>query len=135
MFWKKKKHSDTELILDSGNKRDAYRYTFNPHEALELQFKGRTIRLINISAMGFAFKHTEFRKNDSDQVRFELPIPNYPGVSELSVRVRILSIDSHSICRCVFENCTAAQQDLIHKYLLEMQKKDLRQQKGHDSAP
>ncbi|MCP4023950.1 MAG: hypothetical protein GY729_19060, partial [Desulfobacteraceae bacterium] len=38
--------------------------------------------------------------------------------------LRILTIDDDNHCHCLFENCNLADYELVHQYVLEMQKKD-----------
>lgn len=134
MFWKKTKIHNPDILpdilLDASNHREAFRYEFKPHDTLSIQFLDRTVQLVNISAGGIAFMNSGFIKNQADLVEFDLDIPNYPGNSDIVTKIRILDIDDHNICHCVFEDCSAIQQEIIHKYLLEMQKIELKTRKS-----
>lgn len=129
MFWKKKKPDDTAIFTAQDNQRQAFRYTFRENDALTVQFKDQSVGLINISATGLCFRNRNFSENDTDLIEFELDIPNYIGNTTVAVWVRILEIDENNVCRCMFQDCSDAQQNLIHKYLLEKQKTDLRTRK------
>ncbi len=126
MFWKKKKASETPVIAEPSNSREAFRYTFKRPDAPVIVFKGRQLPLINISASGLAFENYQFSESDTDTVELNLEIPNFNGDPGIRPRVRILTIDKQGVCHCIFENNSPEQEEIIHKYLLEMQKKDLR---------
>ncbi|MCP3873021.1 MAG: PilZ domain-containing protein [Desulfobacteraceae bacterium] len=125
MFWKKKKQQTDTFIYESKDKRDAYRYDFKDGQGFEIQFKGKTLQVINISAGGIAFYNSDFEQFDSDFVKFKLDIPNFKDDTSFYTGLRILTIDETNICHCIFEQCSLEQHELIHKYVLEMQKDDL----------
>ena len=125
MFWKKKKPVTDTIIYESDDKRQAYRYEFKPEQQLEVEFKGRTVRVINISAGGMAFKNNGFQQFDADFIKFDLDIPNFSGNTTFFAGLRILKISENDTCHCIFEQCSLDQHELIHKYVLEMQKNDL----------
>ena len=124
MFWKKKKKTNQDLTLLGEDKdlRSSYRYVFTKIRQLEFKFKGRNVKALDISAGGMAFTNAGFSQYDADQVTLDLKMPNYPADSVLCVRIRILSITADNVCRSIFENCTQSGYELIHKYVLEMQK-------------
>ena len=111
---------------ESEDKRDAFRYVFHPARQLPMIFKGRPVRVIDISAGGLAFTNSGFNLYDFDGVTLTLDMPNFTGNPELKARLRILHLTRDNICHCIFENCEIADYELIHKYVLEMQKQDLR---------
>jgi hypothetical protein len=125
LFWKKKSRQADNIICDSDCKRNAFRYEFKNNQGFTIRFRGRTLRVINISAGGLAFADSGFSPLDSDSVSFSLDIPNFRGQTDFSSELRIVEIDSDGICHAIFENCSPEQCELIHKYVLEMQKNDL----------
>lgn len=125
MFWKKKKPK-TELIRhDSDDLRHAFRYHFKEGRGFAFTFKGENVLVLDIGAGGLAFKNQGFKLYDADTIRFFLEVPNYRGSTLFSAGLRILTIDGESVCHCVFENCPPELYELLHKYVLEMQKNDL----------
>jgi len=42
-----------------------------------------------------------------------------------SAQLRILDIFGQGVCHSIFENCTIQKYEIIHKYVLEMQKKEM----------
>lgn len=72
-----------------------------------------------------AFINKGFSQFDFDFIKFKLDIPGFNGDSTFFAGLRILKIDSENICHCIFEQCSLDQHELIHRYVLEMQKHDL----------
>lgn len=126
MFWKKKK-PETEIIRYDleDDLRHAFRYHFKEGRGFALTFKGKEILVLNIGAGGLAFENLGFQPDDADTIRFSLKVPHYRGSTLVSTGLKILTIDEESVCHCVFENCLPEQNELLHKYVLEMQKNDL----------
>ncbi len=140
MFWKKAKPKSetvptTDILapLDTQNQREAFRYVFSYHERLTLRFLGRTVTVVDISASGMAFLDQGFSQYDADHIQMDLDIPNYRESTFFSARARILFISRERICHCIFENCTIEQYEMLHKYVLELQKKRLKC-RTHDIA-
>lgn len=125
MFWKKKSPVSDALSYDTDNLRNAYRYHFQQGRGFKIEFKKKQVTVLNINAGGLAFYNQNFAQFDSDFIQFALDIPNFKGDSLFFARLRILKIDQNDICHCVFEQCSLEQHELIHKYVLEMQKNDL----------
>ena len=127
MFLKKKK-TEIEAVNpgESDDKRNAYRYPFSGKDALSVIYLGKPGTLINISAGGLAFTNQGFSKGDADQIQLNLSFPHPSDTATLQAKTRIFHISPDGICHCAFENLTPNQKELIHKYVLEMQKKDLR---------
>ena len=125
MFWKKEKPPTDILVHESEDQRQSFRYEFGDSEGFNMAFKGRTVRVINISAGGMAFRNQGFNQFDFDFVKFQLDIPDFTGDTTFFAGLRILRVSSRDTCHCIFEQCSLDQHELIHKYVLEMQKKDL----------
>ncbi len=123
MFWKKQKP-----MIEPGHtddQRETFRYTFKGDPPLSLTFKQKPVKVLNISAGGMAFINQGFAPYEEDQITLFLDIPHFMGESVLTARLRILNITANNICHCIFENCTLRDYEMIHKYVLEMQKKEL----------
>lgn len=126
MFWKKKKPLiDTQDPLEAQDQREAFRYIFKGELGFSIDFKQKQVQVINISAGGMAFRDEGFTRYDVDQITLNLDIPNYRGETFFSAQLRILDISGQGICHCIFENCTIQEYEIIHKYVLEMQKKEM----------
>ena len=123
---KKKTGIDALNPGEQDDKREAYRYHFNDDQRPSLIFLGKPVLLINISAGGLAFKNGDFSLGDTDQIHLNLNIPGSMESAVLTAKAKIFHISREGICRCSFEDMPPDQAELIHKYVLEMQKKDLR---------
>ncbi len=125
MFWKKKKQKTDSIIHNTKDKRKSYRYVFKNDDSITITFKEKERVIIDISAGGMAFNNDGFQQFDFDYINFSLNIPGFIGDSSIFAGLRILKIDDKGICHCIFEQCSLEQHELIHKYVLEMQKNDL----------
>jgi len=125
LFWKKKKPETDIIEYESDSLRESYRYQFKDNQGFQITFKDKKVLIVNIGAGGIAFYNNGFKESDSDVVSFTLNIPNFTGDSNFCAKLKIITIDDNNICHSVFENCSPAQSELIHKYVLEMQKDDL----------
>ncbi len=128
MFWRKKKATNAGLILSDGttptDRRNAYRYVFPQTRRLSTTFKGKSVQLLNISARGTAFVNEGFQPDDADKICLNLEMPNFNGNPMLCTWARILHITTNNVCHCSFEDCRVEDYELIHKYVLEMQKQE-----------
>ncbi len=111
--------------MEKKDQRDAFRYIFKG-DGLPMDFKQKPVKVLNISAGGMAFKDDGFTQYDVDQITLFLDIPNYMGDTKFSAKLRILNITGNGICNCIFENCVIEEYELIHKYVLELQKNEIK---------
>ncbi|MCP3940238.1 MAG: PilZ domain-containing protein [Desulfobacteraceae bacterium] len=124
-----KQTTDPKECLEQESLREAFRYTFKGGRVFLMEFKQKPVEVLDISAGGMAFKNNGFKQYDVDQVNLLLDIPNYIGNTKFSAQLRILNITDESICQCIFENCPVEKYELIHKYVLEMQKTEIKTKK------
>ena len=125
MFWKKKQPKTDTLTYESNDQRNSFRYHFKNGQGFHIEFKEKKVCVLNICAGGLAFDNKGFQQFDHDSIKLKLDIPNFKGNSTFFAKLRILTIDKKNICHSVFEQCSLEQHELIHKYILEMQKNDL----------
>ncbi|WDP86651.1 MAG: PilZ domain-containing protein [Desulfobacter sp.] len=127
MFWKKTKAPGNAVSsIDQTDQRASFRYVFSGNTQLAIKFKGREVNLTDISAGGLGFSNPGAKQYDSDKISLILNMPNFTGDPALNVQIRILHISANQICHCIFENCTVQEYEVIHKFVLEMQKQDLK---------
>ncbi|MCG8619348.1 MAG: PilZ domain-containing protein [Desulfobacterales bacterium] len=126
MFWKKKKPPAVDTLVELDDKRGAFRYVFPPGKRLPMVFKGKPVRVLDLSAGGIAITDEGFKTNDTDTIQLNLSMPNYIGNTLFKAKVKVLRVTDKGICHCIFENCQAEDNELLHKYVLEMQKQDLK---------
>lgn len=125
MFWKKKQPVTDTIVHESEDSREYYRYHFTNGQGFQIKFKDKKVWILNISAGGMAFGNIDFHQFDYDFIKFTLDIPNFKGDSTFFAGLRILKIDENNICHSIFEQCSLEQHELLHKYVLEMQKNDI----------
>jgi len=121
----KPKQTDLKNMVDNQEQREAFRYIFKEEGHLTMDFKHQTVKVLNISAGGLAFNGDGFAQYDVDQITLFLDIPNYRGETRFTAQLRILNISAGRICHCIFENCNIEDYEIIHKYVLEMQKTEM----------
>ncbi len=73
-----------------------------------------------------AFCNIDFR--EGAQYTASIKLPDYER--ELPVEIYIISIDSHDNCHCYFKNIIEDDVHAIHKYMLEVQKEEIREKKA-----
>ncbi|MCG8684698.1 MAG: hypothetical protein MI892_07480 [Desulfobacterales bacterium] len=129
MFWKKAKPINPLTVDDVADQRNAFRYVFTDDRQLTMKFKGKTVRVLDISAGGLAFENQGFKKYDADNIVLDLTMPNFVKDPVFSSDLRILHLTENNICHCIFENCSVDRYEMVHKYVLEMQKHDLQKMK------
>ncbi len=127
MFWKKRQPHTDRLIHETPDKRDAYRYPFALARRPVIEFRNKRVELIDISAGGVSFKDPGFKAADRDRITLHLEDEEIRFKYTLCIVIKILSIDRHKICHCVFETLDGEQTEAVHRFLLLKQKKDLRE--------
>ena len=128
MFWKKKKDSGRPLLKNVGdNQRESFRYAFQPHTSPRLVFLDKPVQVINLSAGGLAFANEEFNVGDQDQISMVVEVPSRNFSAVFRADLKILLITPDDVCHGYFENCSDTDFETLHKYVLELQKKDLQQ--------
>lgn len=112
--------------MEEQEQREAFRYVFQGERSLPMVFKDKQVQVLDISAGGLAFKNRGFAQYEADRITLCLDIPHFTGKPSFSAQLRILTITKNGTCHCIFENCTIEEYEIIHKYVLEMQKTDIK---------
>ena len=118
------------IIYETDNKREAFRYNPTPPNTLAIDFLGKSIDLIDISAGGVSFKDRGFAKGEGDKISLDLREPDLKRSRIISIAIKILDIDAREICHCIFENPSEDQVEEIHRFLLIKQKKEIQRNKA-----
>jgi len=126
LFWKKKIKVESIEPMNTNDQRETFRYVFTEDRSLSMVFKQKPVKILNISAGGMAFINNGFKQYEADKINLFLDIPNFNGDPRFPTLVRILNITKNDVCHCIFENLTIEEYEIIHKYVLEMQKIDLK---------
>ncbi len=120
MFWKKKK-VDIELPGDSADHRDAYRIRPSSDHPILLKAAGTSCYLVNISGTGCCFRSAAFK--EKAVAAGTITIASDDVVFPVTIRVVTKQRD---LCRCEFTKISPSAQEVIHAYVLDVQKKQIR---------
>jgi len=121
LFWKRKKASDIELPGDEEEHRTAFRIRPVSDKPIVLKVAGNSFYLVNVSGTGCCFRSTRFKEGNS--AAGTLTIPSEDTVFPVSIHVVSRQRD---LCRCEFSKISQPAQEMIHAYVLEVQKKQIR---------
>ncbi len=125
MFWKRKENKNTLFILEADDKRLGFRVSPHKRFTADMKIKGRPIKIVNIGAGGVAFKNIDFKK--SSKLSVEICLDGCKTV--VLAIVCIINIDINDICHCYFSEILDRDVDAIHKYVLGVQKVEIREKK------
>ena len=125
MFWSKKKKVDIELEQRFEDARESFRIAPDRAKPIILTLRGSTFHALNISADGVAFRSHNFSEGAVIPGTIRLP-------SEDRMFPMVLQVVSKSrdLCRCRFTEIHEEAQNLLHSYILELQKNKIRQMHG-----
>ena len=127
MFWKKKK--TVELAVDSrfSDNRGAFRIAPDRARPVILSIMGNSFHAVNISGTGIAFRPHNFPVGTRASATVRLPSEDriFPVVLEVVAK-------QGDLCRCCFREIHEDAENLLHSYILELQKRKIRQQQNHD---
>lgn len=139
MFWKKKHTSTDEkkadkaqwIEHDSSSRRETFRYAPTDGSPLsEMTFLKKKVQVMDISAGGLSFRNIDFSENDTDRFTLDVKGLYYrSGDSRDKITLKIVHIDSSNICHAIFQDISTAQADILHQFILEKQKQDIRRAK------
>ncbi len=128
--------SDTRDFIEHDNesRREAYRYIRKDGATLyEMNFLNKLVEVIDISAGGLSFRNMGFKKNDTDRVLIYLKGFHYRigdrKANSMKVIIKIVHIDSQNFCHAIFQDLTTDQSDILHQYIFEKQKQDIRRKR------
>ncbi len=122
MFWKKKKTVDLEFDSNLGDNRSAYRVSPDRSRPVIISIMGNSFHALNISGTGIAFRSHNFPVGTRISATIRLPSEDrvFPVVLEVVMKQR-------DICRCGFTEIHREAENLLHSFILEMQKRKIRQ--------
>ena len=126
MFWKNKKSERPYLRLKTEDRRSAVRV--NPCNQLSMEVEGRVVPVMDISAGGIAFSMDGTVPNDQVSASLNLAMFN----RTVDVTIKVVSVENKDICHGYFLSLTAEEQEILHCYILEIQKQAIRSHKHHE---
>jgi hypothetical protein len=121
LFWKKKTKIDVTLDARHGDNRSAYRIAPDRSKPVIVSIMGNSFHALNISGNGIAFRSHNFTAGGVYQATVRLPSEDriFPVVLEI--------IDKQKdFCRCSFKEIHQDAENLLHSYILELQKNKIR---------
>ena len=125
LFWRRKGNSEEVFAFDSTDRRTSFRVSPPLDEPIPVEFCGRSFLIKDIGAAGLSFANNHLKAGDSQRVVFNLPGENLT----LSAMTEIVEIDRQGVCHCRFIALGEDFSNAIHRYLLRIQKQELRANK------
>lgn len=126
MFWKKKVAIDVELPDKYDDHRDAFRVAPDKSRPVLINIGGNTFHALNISGTGACIRSHNFTVGQTLVGTISLPSED----KIFSVTLKVVS-KQKDLCRCAFTKIHNDAQDLLHHYILEIQKKYIVMTNGH----
>jgi len=126
LFWKKKKKSDLEIGGDQSDFRSAYRIAPDKTRPVIIKVMGNSFHALNISGTGICFRSNNFPVGTTVEATVRLPSEDkmFPVTIEIVAK-------QNDMCRCSFRKIHQDAEDLLHAYVLEVQKNKIRQNQSH----
>ena len=125
MFWKKKKTFELELDSRYSDNRSAYRIAPDRTKPVIISIKGNSFHALNVSGTGIAFRSHNFPEGTRTAATIRLPSEDriFPVVLEIVAK-------QGDLCRCCFREIHEDAENLLHSYILELQKSKIRHNQG-----
>ena len=120
MFWKKKK-VDIEFPDNAADLREAFRIRPGSDRPILLKAAGQSSYLLNISGTGCSFRSSSFTEGAVAAGTLTLSSENIV----FPVTIRIVK-KKRDMCHCQFTKISAAAEETIHAYVLDIQKSQIR---------
>ncbi|MCP4487036.1 MAG: PilZ domain-containing protein [Gammaproteobacteria bacterium] len=121
MFWKKKPQIDLQEDPKHPDNRAAFRISPDEKRPIILTIGGSQYRVLNISGTGVCFRSDIFHAGS--MINAMVRIPSEDKIFQ--VKLSVIS-NQNSLCRCSFIDIHIGAQDLLHAYILDLQKKKIR---------
>ena len=121
MFWKKKKTIDVTLDSRHSDHRSAFRVVPDSNKPLTISIMSNNFNVLNFSGNGIAFRSDNFQQGSRMQAMIRLPSEDriFP------VKLEVVSKQG-DLCRCSFTEIHEDAENLLHSYILELQKRKIR---------
>lgn len=125
MFWKKKQTLDVKLESAHPDNRSAYRIAPDSSKPVIISIMGNSFQALNISGSGVAFRSHNFPAGTRAHATIRLPSEDriFPVVLEVVAK-------QGDLCRCCFTEIHEDAENLLHSYILELQKRKIRINQG-----
>lgn len=121
MFWKKKSKSNIQLEQEYSDHRDAFRIAPDAAKPVIVTIKGDSFNALNISGTGICFRSHRFPEGTI--IGATLRLPSEDRIFPITIEVVSKQGD---MCRCSFRKIHQESENLLHAYILELQKAKIR---------
>jgi len=122
LFWKKNKKVDLKVDSKFDDNRSAFRITPDKTKPIILTIQGSSYHALNISGTGVCIRTRNFPVGSKFTAMVRLPSKDRIFPVELEVVMM-----QRDLCRCSFVNIHHEAENLLHSYILELQKNKIRQ--------
>ncbi|MCP3688568.1 MAG: PilZ domain-containing protein [Gammaproteobacteria bacterium] len=121
MFWKKKPRIDVQEDPKDIDNRAAFRISPEKRLPIILTINSSPYTVINVSGTGVCFRSTKVLAGSKVSATVRLPSESKPFPAQLEV------VSSEGgLCRCRFVDIHIEAQNLLHAYILNLQKQKIR---------
>jgi len=122
LFWKKKKTIEVTLDSRQSDNRSAYRIAPDQEQPVMVTIAGTRFHALNISGTGIAFRARDLAvgSRSAAMIRLSSEGRTFPVVLEVVAK-------QDDLCRCCFTEIHEDAENLLHSYILELQKSKIRQ--------
>ncbi len=121
MFWKKKEKVDFELDSQIGDHRAAFRIAPDQTKPVIVTITGESFNALNISGTGVCIRSHKLPVGTS--VAATVQLPNEDHIFPVTLEA---VANQDDMCRCCFRKIHQEAGDLLHAYILELQKAKIR---------
>lgn len=126
MFWKKKKTSDLGFDSDNEDHRQAFRIVPDPGKPIIVTIRGHAFKAVNVSGTGVCIRTHNLPEGTVTPATVRLPSEDIIFPVTLEVMMK-----QGDLCRCRFGKIHSEAEDLLHNYILDLQKAKIRQNQSH----
>ena len=124
MFWKKKK-AEQLFFCESNDRRNSFRVRPISSEPIATHFGGKPVTLQTIGAGGLSFLNEQSKVGESQSMMLDLPGQDVI----ISAKVEVVNVDKEGVCHCRFVDISDEFLDVIHRYVLSVQIRQVRMKK------
>ena len=125
MFWRKKTALDVSLEPRVNDHRSAYRIAPEKGRPVIVSIDGNSYHALNVSGTGIAFRSHNFEAGGQIGGMLRLPSEN----RVFPVRLEVVA-KQKDLCRCRFTEIHEEAENLLHSYILDLQKRKIRRNSG-----
>jgi hypothetical protein len=127
LFWKKKKKVDIALDARHSDNRSAYRIAPDRARPIIISIMGNSFHALNVSGTGVAFRAHNFPVGT--EVAATIRLPSEDRIFPVSL---VVVAKQGDLCRCSFQEIHEDAENLLHSYILELQKRKIRHNNGSE---